>query len=88
VILTGGTAQLSGIAELGREVLEMPVRVVAPTGIGGLVDTLLAPGYSTSVGLLQWGASSLSGGEPLRYESAPAMGSLGRLRDALRSIFP
>ncbi len=88
VILTGGAAQLSGLAELGREVLQMPVRIAAPAGIGGLVDTLLAPGYSTSVGLLQWGALSLTSGEPSRYESAPAMGGLGRLRDALRGIFP
>ncbi len=88
IILTGGAAQLSGIAELGREVLEMPVRVAGPTNIGGLVDTLLTPAYSTGVGLLQWGATTLAGGEPLRYESAPAMGGLGRIRDALRSIFP
>jgi cell division protein FtsA len=88
VILTGGASQLSGIAELGRDVLEMPVRVAAPTGIGGLVDTLLTPAYSTSVGLLQWGATTLVDGEPMRYESAPAMGGLGRIRDALRSIFP
>jgi cell division protein FtsA len=88
VILTGGAAQLGGVAELGREVLEMPVRVSAPSGIGGLVDTLLTPAYSTSVGLLLWGATSLAGGEPLRYESAPAMGGIGRIRDALRSIFP
>ena len=46
------------------------------------------PSYSTAVGLLQWGAISLTSGEPLRYESAPAMGGLGRLRDALRSVFP
>jgi cell division protein FtsA len=88
VILTGGASQLAGIAELGREVLEMPVRVAAPTGIGGLVDTLLNPSYSTGVGLLQWGATTLVDGEPMRYESAPAMGGLGRIRDALRSIFP
>jgi cell division protein FtsA len=88
IILTGGAAQLSGIAELGREVLEMPVRVASPTGIGGLVDTLLNPTYSTGVGLLQWGATTLVDGEPLRYESAPAMGGLGRIRDALRNIFP
>ncbi|HEX6868774.1 MAG TPA: cell division protein FtsA, partial [Candidatus Limnocylindrales bacterium] len=88
VILTGGASQLSGMAELGREVLAMPVRVAAPAGIGGLVDTLLTPGYSTGVGLLQWGATSLAGGEPVRYESAPAMGGLGRIRDALRGIFP
>ncbi|HET9083871.1 MAG TPA: cell division protein FtsA [Candidatus Limnocylindrales bacterium] len=88
VILTGGSSQLAGIAELGREVLEMPVRVAAPTGIGGLVDTLLTPAYSTSVGLLQWGATTLVDGESMRYESAPAGGGIGRIRDALRSIFP
>jgi cell division protein FtsA len=88
VILTGGASQLAGAAELGREVLQMPVRVAAPAGIGGLVDTLLNPSYSTAVGLLQWGATSLAAGEPNRYESAPAGGGFGRIRDALRSIFP
>jgi cell division protein FtsA len=88
IVLTGGAAQLAGTAELAREVLGMPVRVAAPSGIGGLVDTLLTPAYSTSVGLLTWGAGALVDGEPMRYESAPAAGGLGRLRDALRSIFP
>ena len=88
IILTGGASQLAGAAELGREVLQMPVRVAAPSGIGGLVDTLLNPGYSTAVGLLQWGAGSLGAGRAARYESAPAGGGLGRLRDALRNIFP
>jgi len=88
IILTGGAAQLAGTADLGREVLQMPVRVAAPTGIGGLVDTLLNPGYATSVGLLAWGAAGLGGPDTLRYETAPAGGGLGRIRDALRSIFP
>ncbi len=88
VILTGGASQLAGAAELGRSVLQMPVRVAAPAGIAGLVDTLLNPSYSTAVGLLQWGAISLTSGEPLRYESAPGGGGLGRLREALRSVFP
>jgi cell division protein FtsA len=88
IILTGGAAQLAGSAELAREVLEMPVRVGGPSGIGGLVDTLLTPAYSTSVGLLQWGAASLGATDPLRYESVPALGVFGRIRDALRSLFP
>jgi cell division protein FtsA len=87
IILTGGGAQLAGTAELGREVLGMPVRIAAPSGIGGLVDTLLDPAYATAVGLLHWGATAITLDEPLRYESAPA-GGIGRLRDALRSIFP
>jgi cell division protein FtsA len=88
IILTGGAAQLAGVAELGRDVLQMPVRIAGPAGIGGLVDTLLTPAYATSVGLLQWGAATLGAGEPVRYESAPAMGVVGRVRDAIRSVLP
>jgi cell division protein FtsA len=71
VILTGGGAQLAGTAELGREVLQMPVRVAGPSGIGGLIDTIQGPSFSTSVGLLRWGANVITADEPLRYESAP-----------------
>ena len=67
---------------MGHEDRQQPVAV-----IGGLVDTLLNPGYSTAVGLLQWGAGSLGAGDP-RYASAPAGGGIGRLRDAIRNIFP
>jgi cell division protein FtsA len=88
LILTGGGAQLAGVAELGREVLQMPVRVVGPSGVGGLTDSILTPAYATSIGLLQWGASLLDEGEPARYESAPAAGVLGRLRSAVKSMLP
>ena len=88
LILTGGASQLSGLAELGSEVLQMPVRVVAPTSVTGLTDSILTPAYATAIGLLMWGARSLADDEPTRYESAPAFGILGRLRDSLRSIFP
>ncbi|HSH21993.1 MAG TPA: cell division protein FtsA, partial [Candidatus Caenarcaniphilales bacterium] len=33
LVLTGGAAQLTGTAQLGREVLQMPVRVAGPTGV-------------------------------------------------------
>jgi cell division ATPase FtsA len=66
----------------------MPVRIAAPAGVGGLVDNLLTPVYSTAVGLLTWGAATVTAHEPTRYESAPALGGLGRIRDAIRSIFP
>jgi cell division protein FtsA len=87
VILTGGAAQLAGTAELGRDVLQMPVRVGGPSSIAGLVDTIQDPSYSTAVGLLRWGAVQVALGEPLQYESTGS-GGLGRLRDAIRSIFP
>jgi cell division protein FtsA len=88
LVLTGGAAQLAGAAELGRQVLQMPVRVAAPAGVGGLVDHLLTPAFSTPIGLLLWGARAVIDGEPGRYESAPVGGALGRMRDWLRNLFP
>ena len=55
LVLSGGTADLSGIQELGRETLGLPVRVGAPRGLRGLVDVLNDPAYATGVGLLLWG---------------------------------
>jgi hypothetical protein len=52
------------------------------------VDTIQDPSYSTCVGLLRWGANVISADEPMRYESAPGGGGIGRIRDAIRSIFP
>jgi cell division protein FtsA len=88
VVLTGGAAQIGGAAALGREVLDMPVRVAGPTDVGGLTDNILNPAYSTAIGLLLWGAKGLENGDGSRFESAPAGGAAGRVRDALRHLFP
>jgi len=55
VVLCGGTSELRGIRELGRRVLDLPVRVGTPHDLRGLVDTISSPAFATSIGLLQWG---------------------------------
>ena len=35
-----------------------------------------------------WGAKGLDGADGSRFESAPAAGAAGRVRDALRHLFP
>lgn len=63
VVLTGGTAQLRGLRELGRQVLGLPVRVGMPQNLQGLIDTVDSPAYATSVGLLLWGRDQ-AGSQP------------------------
>ena len=88
VVLTGGGARLAGVAELAREVLQMPVRVAAPQGVGGLMDQLSTPAFSTPIGLLLWGAHHL-GTEPIAFTTgSPLSGGLGRLADWVRGLFP
>ena len=54
VVLTGGTAQLAGIAELAAEVFDAPVRIGAPHSLYGATATALTPAFATAVGLLRW----------------------------------
>jgi cell division protein FtsA len=76
VVLTGGGAMVPGAAELAYEVFGVPVRMGAPSSLGGLVDAYRNPAYSTAVGLVLLGAERLGGAhesaaKPKAGEKAP-----------------
>jgi cell division protein FtsA len=58
LVLTGGGANLTGMATLGQEMLEMPVRIGTPINLNGIADTLRNPCFATGVGLLLWGTKN------------------------------
>ena len=58
LVLTGGTANLPGLAAMAQEMLQIPVRVGSPREIHGLADSLYAPAYASGVGLLMWGVKN------------------------------
>ena len=88
IVLTGGASQLPGMAELGRNLLKMPVRIGAPGShlpITAMSRALQSPAYATSVGLLLWGMhedarvlhrrfAADSGGSRLSPEASAWMG--------------
>ncbi|MBI2773744.1 MAG: cell division protein FtsA [Chloroflexi bacterium] len=56
IVLTGGGAQLPGIARAARDQLGMAARISGPHGLGGLTDQIADPPYAAASGLLLWGA--------------------------------
>ncbi|MFQ5662481.1 MAG: cell division protein FtsA [Terriglobia bacterium] len=52
LVLTGGGAQLEGLAELTAQGLQLPVRVGLPKGLVGAGSTLANPACATAVGLV------------------------------------
>jgi cell division protein FtsA len=96
LVLTGGCSQLPGFTELGREVLNMPVRIGAPTArlpISGLSRTLLSPTYATSVGLLLWGMNEDARAVHRRFEADPLPTALtpswlGKTASWLKHLLP
>jgi len=55
VVLCGGVAQLPGIQELGRDVINLPVRIGKPRDLVGLVDRVNTPACAVGAGLVGWG---------------------------------
>ena len=59
IVLTGGTALMPGLVELGEEVFHLPVRVGMPRSVEGLADAVRNPRFSTGVGLLLYGKEQI-----------------------------
>ena len=78
----------AGIAELGREVLEMPVRVAAPAGIGGPRRHPPDPGVQHRRRAAPMGGDHAGRWRAHALRVGARGGRPGPIRDALRSIFP
>lgn len=52
IVITGGSAMMKGMVELGEEIFHMPVRLGLPRYVGGLSEVVSNPRYATGVGLL------------------------------------
>jgi len=85
VVLAGGTAQLRGIRELGRQVLKLPVRVGGPSDLLGLTDSIMSPAFATSVGLIRWGQRQGALG-PSAAQHGPGVGR--RFISWFRALLP
>ncbi len=82
LVITGGVANLPGIAELGQRVTRMPVRLGAPMRLPGVGDVLDNPAHATGVGLLLW---QLRNGDT-ESPRATDKGIHGLLKKALRLL--
>jgi cell division protein FtsA len=58
IVLTGGVALLEGLQEAAERFIGLPVRRGTPKHIGGLMDVVNSPVYSTGVGLVLYGAAN------------------------------
>lgn len=55
IVLTGGSAKLTGMVDLAEEIFHMPVRLGVPQYVGALSDVVRNPSFSTGVGLILFG---------------------------------
>ena len=87
IVLTGGSALLQGMTELGEEVFHLPVRVGTPSYSGGLADVVKSPRYATSVGLLLEGKEQFLRNEAARAQITGISGMATRMKQWFKANF-
>ncbi|HSM53034.1 MAG TPA: cell division protein FtsA, partial [Erythrobacter sp.] len=92
VVITGGGAELAGLAEFAQGALGMPVRIGRPPALTGLPEAHATPGFATLAGLCLYAADDPVDIRSIGEPSAPITrlgGALGlsRLWRALKEGF-
>ncbi len=83
IVITGGSAMMRGMVELGEEIFHMPVRLGLPRYVGGLSEVVSNPRYATGVGLVLMGKQQLERHIHGQMES----GSFTRIFERMKSWF-
>lgn len=83
IVISGGSAMMRGMMDLGEEIFHMPVRLGMPRYVGGLSEVVGNPRYATGVGLILMGKQQLERHLTGQLESS----SVGRLFEKMKSWF-
>jgi cell division protein FtsA len=70
IVITGGSALMKGMVELGEEIFHMPVRVGVPHYNGALAEVVRSPRYATGMGLLMAGLDEMKRDRHARIQGA------------------
>ena len=81
IVITGGSAMMKGMVELGEEIFHMPVRLGLPRYVGGLSEVVSNPRYATGVGLLLIGKRQVE----QHYHSNLDGNSFARILERMKS---
>jgi cell division protein FtsA len=83
IVITGGSADMQGMMELGEEVFHLPVRLGRPHYSGGLAELVNTPRFSTGVGLLMAGTEQFQRNQLANTQT----GSLAQVLNKMKSWF-
>jgi len=86
VVLTGGSAMLTGICDLAEQVFHLPVRLGMPRDIGGLSEVVNHPRFATGLGLLRAESVECVTGDIRTVSTRKLMHSFNQLKRAIANF--
>jgi cell division protein FtsA len=87
VVLTGGTALMEGMVDLGEDIFLKPVRIGVPDYRGSLSDVVRTPRFATVVGLLEEARQQRARGRRASQQRGGFKEILQRMKDWFANSF-
>ena len=87
VVLTGGSAVMPGMVELGEDIFLKPVRRGAPRYARALADMVAGPRAATVMGLMEEARLARLRGSPVAQQAGPVRNWLTRAKDFILGNF-
>ena len=87
VVITGGSAVMPGMVELGEDIFLKPVRRGVPKYHSALSDMVAQPRASTVMGLLEEARLARLRGHKVAQKTGTVQGALGRVKDWFMGTF-
>ena len=81
VVITGGSSQPPGLAELGEDIFLKPVRLGVPSYAGGLAEVVGTPRFATVIGLLEEARQQRVRGRKVAEQSGSFKETLRRMKE-------
>ncbi|MFZ9406523.1 MAG: cell division protein FtsA [Burkholderiaceae bacterium] len=81
IVLTGGSSQLPGLAELGEDIFLKPVRLGVPAYSGSLAEVVGTPRFATVIGLLEEARQQRVRGRKVAEQSGSFKETLRRMKE-------
>ncbi|MEI8067835.1 MAG: cell division protein FtsA [Candidatus Shapirobacteria bacterium] len=88
IVLTGGGAQTVNVKETCSKIIPLPLRIASPPKVGGIIDDILNPAYTSSVGLLMFNKETKKTSTPTKKSKISMNGFVNRIKSLLEPLLP
>lgn len=88
IVLTGGGAQTINIKEVCEKIIPLPLRIASPPKVGGIIDDIINPAYSSSIGILMFTNENKKSISSTKKNKISVGGAFGKFKKIIESLMP
>lgn len=88
IVFTGGGAQTLDIKNIAASIIPLPIRIADPPKLGGLVEDIINPSYSSAIGSFFYFQNSKINTKPNKKNKVNFDGFFGKIKSLIEPLLP